>query len=195
MTINVCKEAFEIMKYLRNLSILAVAIAAFSVVGVNAQSYSRSNVSTNSVEKQVFKKILGLPDYGIFDIIKYQVNGGTVTLMGKVHSLGTKGAAERAVKRIPGVTEVINNIENLPPSSFDDQIRRQALRTFAQYSLSGYLWENRPDVRIIVENGRLTLEGNVMTSGDYNLFNVTANSINNVFEVTNNLVIGEARDS
>ena len=90
---------------------------------------------------------------------------------------------------------MINNIENLPPSSFDDAIRRQALRTFSRYNLSGYFWEVNPDVRIIVENGRLTLEGNVMNSGDYNLFNVTANGINNVFKVTNNLVVGKPRDS
>ena len=183
------------MKYVRNILVLAVAIAAFSVVGANAQGYSNGKASTKTVEQQIYKKLLGLPNYGIFDVIKYQVNGGTVVLTGKIHSLGTKGAAESAVKRIPGVTEVINNIENLPPSSFDDAIRRQALRTFARYSLSGYLWENNPDVRIIVENGRLTLEGNVMNSGDYNLFNVTANGINNVFQVTNNLVVGKARDS
>lgn len=172
-----------------------MVIAAFSVAGVNAQGISNNSVSTRSVEQQIHKKLLGLPNYGIFDVIKYQVNGGTVILTGKIYSLGTKGAAESAVKRIPGVTEVINNIENLPPSSFDDQIRRQALRTFSRYNLSGYFWENNPDVRIIVENGRLTLEGNVMNSGDYNLFNVAANGINGVFRVTNNLVVGKARDS
>ena len=179
------------MKYVRNFLVLAIAVAAFSVVGVNAQSYSNSKASTKTVEQQIYKKLLGLPNYGVFDVIKYQVNGGTVVLSGKIHSLGTKSAAESAVKRIPGVTEVVNNIENLPPSSFDDAIRRQALRTFSQYSLSGYFWENNPDVRIIVEDGRLTLEGNVMNMGDYNLFNVTANGINNVFKVTNNLVVGK----
>jgi len=191
LTFDVCKEAFGIMKYVRNFLVLAISVAAFSVVGVNAQSYSNSKVSTKTVEQQIYKKLLGLPNYGVFDVIKYQVNGGTVVLSGKIHSLGTKSAAESAVKRIPGVTEVVNNIENLPPSSFDDAIRRQALRTFSQYSLSGYFWENNPDVRIIVENGRLTLEGNVMNMGDYNLFNVTANGINNVFKVTNNLVVGK----
>ncbi|MBK7935014.1 MAG: BON domain-containing protein [Acidobacteria bacterium] len=183
------------MKYVRKLALLAMAVASFSVVGVNAQNYSNSQTSTKSVEQQIYKKLLGLPNYGVFDIIKYQVNGGTVTLTGKVNSLGTKSAAANVVKRTPGVTEVVNTIDELPPSSFDDAIRRQALRTFARYSLSGYLWENNPDVRIIVENGRLTLEGNVMNSGDYNLFYITARGINNVFQVTNNLVVGKARDS
>lgn len=183
------------MTYVRNLVVSAMIVVAFSVVGVNAQNYSNGKVSTRSVEQQIYKKLLGLPNYGVFDVIKYQVSGGTVTLTGKIHSLGTRSAAEAAVKRIPGVTEVINNIENLPASSFDDSIRRQALRVFSNYNLSGYFWENNPDVRIIVENGRVTLEGNVMNSGDYNLFNVTANSINNVFKVTNNLVVGKARDS
>ena len=181
------------MKYVKDLIVLVLAITAFSVAGVNAQSYGK--VSSKTVEQQIHKKLLGLPNYGIFDVIKYQVNGGTVILTGKIHSLGTRSAAEAAVKRIPGVTEVVNNIENLPPSSFDDAIRRQALRTFSHYNLSGYFWESNPDVRIIVENGRLTLEGNVMNTGDYNLFNVDANGINGVFKVTNNLLVGKARDS
>lgn len=183
------------MKYVRDLFVLAVVVAAISVVGVKAQGVSNGRAASKTIEQQIHKKLLGLPNYGIFDVIKYQVNGGTVILNGKVHSLGTRSAAEAAVKRIPGVTEVVNNIENLPPSSFDDAIRRQALRTFSHYNLSGYFWENNPDVRIIVENGRLTLEGNVMNTGDYNLFNVAANGINGVFKVTNNLVVGKSRDS
>lgn len=180
------------MKKLRKMLAPAIAVVVFAAAGVTAQS---NNKTSRTVEQQIYKKLSMLPNYGVFDIIKYQVNGGTVVLTGKVHSLGTKSAAENTVKRISGVNEVINNIENLPPSSFDDAIRRQALRTFSRYNLSGYFWENNPDVRIIVENGRLTLEGNVMNSGDYNLFNITANSVNNVFKVTNNLVVGKARDS
>lgn len=183
------------MKYVGKLSVLAIAIAVFSVVGANAQSTPNKTASTKTVEQQIYKKLLGLPNYGVFDVIKYQVNGGTVLLTGKVYSLGTKSTAANVVRDIPGVTEVINNIDNLPGSSLDDSIRRQALRTFSNYSLSGYLWEINPEVRIIVENGRLTLEGNVRNTGDYNLFFITASGISNVFKVTNNLVVGKARDS
>lgn len=163
-------------------------------VGANAQNRSgKQALSGRALEQKIYKEILKLPNYGIFDFINFQVNGSTVVLDGKVNSLGTRRQAARVVRDIPGVTNVINNIDDLPPSSFDASIRRAAYREFHRGSLSRYLWENRPDVRIIVENGRITLEGYVANSGDRNLFNILANGIPGVFKVTNNLIVG--RDS
>src|SRR5215207_7720792 len=115
------------MRYIRNLLAVIIAIAAFSFVTVNAHS---QNVSQNAIEKKVFKEINKLPYYGLFDHIAFKVDGGTVTLFGKTASLGTRKSAERVVKRVPGVIEVVNNIEDLPPSSFDQRIRRQVVREF-----------------------------------------------------------------
>jgi hyperosmotically inducible protein len=154
----------------------------------NAQTVAGSQ---RALEDKIFKKINGLPYYGVFDNIKFQVNGSTVTLSGKVYSLGVKKSAENVVKKIEGVSEVINNIENLPPSALDNQIRVQIVREFARNggSLYRYLQEPNPSVRIIVENGRVTLEGYVANRGDFNIANVLANSVSGVFQVTNNLVI------
>ena len=162
---------------------------ALAVSGVNAQGNAKK---TKTIEQQVRSKILRLPNYGVFDIIKYDVDGGRVTLTGKVHSLGTKSSAARSVKRIKGVTEVINNIENLPMSPFDDDIRRAALRTFGQRGLGRYFWETNPDVHIIVEGGRITLEGYVYNKGDRDALNIYANGISGVFGVTNNLLVGKS---
>lgn len=182
------------MKLIKNFLILSVALLAFSLVGVSAQTVSVSSVGhTRSIEQQVGRTILRLPYYGVFDIIKYEVNGGTVTLSGKVNSLGTKRDAAAAVRSIPGVANVVNNIEELPPSSFDDSIRREALRTFAQNGLSGYFWEARPDVHIIVDRGNLTLEGTVMNSGDFNRFNVYAHGVTGAFNIQNNLKVAGSR--
>lgn len=159
--------------------------------GADAQDRAgKLPLSGRTLEKKVYKEILKLPNYGIFDFISFQVKGGTVVLDGKVNSLGTRSQATRVVRDIPGVTNVINNIDDLPPSGFDASIRRAAYREFHRGSLSRYLWENRPDVRIIVENGRITLEGYVANSGDRNLFNILANGIPGVFQVTNNLIVG-----
>lgn len=85
---------------------------------------------------------------------------------------------------------MVNRIENLPPSSFDDAIRARLVRTFDNTGgVSGYLREPNPSVRIIVENGRVTLEGYVNNRGTANLMNILANGIPGVFSVTNNLVI------
>lgn len=180
------------MKTLRNYLTLAIAIISISLVSVNAQTITGKKVApVRSTQEQIYKKILALPNYGVFDNIKFAVNGDTVTLTGRVYSLGTVSQAAAVVKDVPGITNVVNNIEMLPPSPFDDTIRRQALRTFAVNGLGGYFWESQPDVRIIVDHGNLTLEGYVMNQGDYNALNAYALGLPNVFNVTNNLKIGK----
>ncbi len=177
------------MKFLKSFLILSIAIIGFSFINVQAQSFS----DTKSIEQKVFKKILSLPYYGVFDNIKFKVDGNTVTLYGKVYSLGVKSGAENVVKKIDGVENVINNIENLPPSSFDNSIRRNIVRSFARDggNLYSYLREPNPSIRIIVDNGRIALEGYVSNKGDYNLANILANGIPGVFSVENNLVISK----
>lgn len=175
------------MRVLKSFLVLTIAILGFSFINVQAQ-----NSSGNSpIEQKVFKKIIGLPYYGVFDNIKYEVQGNTVILSGKVYSLGVKNSAENVVKKIDGVERVINNIENLPPSSFDNSIRRNIVRSFANNggNLSSYLRGPNPSIRIIVDNGQVALEGYVSNRGDYNLANILANGIPGVFSVTNNLVI------
>lgn len=179
------------MKRFRSFIVLSSILITLFAVGANAQNRSsKQPLSGRALEQKIYKEIIKLPYYGVFDFINFQVNGSTVVLDGKVASLGTKSSAANVVKKIPGVTNVVNNIDNLPPSPFDASIRRAALREFARGGLSGYLWENRPDVRIIVENGRITLEGYVTNTGDYNRFNILANGIPGVFKVTNHLIVG-----
>src|SRR5205085_12579163 len=110
------------MKTLKYFLILSIAILSFTFVDANAQSFS-SNPSEKAIEQKVFKKILTLPYYGVLDHISYKVDGSTVTLFGKVNSLGTKKNAEKVVSKIEGVKTVVNNIETLPPSAYDNQIR------------------------------------------------------------------------
>ncbi len=175
------------MKYIRSF-----AIITFAFLSLLAVSDAKAQTPQTVLEQKIFKKIIGLPYYGLFDHISYKVEGRTVTLYGKVASLGTRKDAERAVRRIDGVERVINNIDDLPPSSFDDRIRRQLVREFSTRggSLYRYLQGSNPSIRIIVENGRVTLEGYVSNRGDSNLANVLANTVPGVFSVRNNLVVG-----
>ena len=78
----------------------------------------------------------------MFDNLAYKVDpDGTVTLLGQVARLVLKSDAENSVKRIEGVERVVNNIEVLPTSPFDDRIRRDVYRAIygndvlSQYSL------------------------------------------------------------
>lgn len=176
------------MRYIRNFMVMAFAVAMFSFVTVNAQT---NTSSLTELEKQVRKEILLLPNYGLFDHIGFEVDGGTVTLYGKTSSLGTMKSAERRVKKIPGVLEVVNKIDELPLSSFDDRIRRQVVREFvATGGVYPYIAGVNPQVRIIVENGRVTLEGYVANKDTSNLMFLLANRVPGTFNVTNNLVVG-----
>jgi hyperosmotically inducible protein len=69
------------------------------------------------------KQLLKLPYYGVFDFLSYKFENGTVTLMGYSYRGSLKGDAERAVKRVPEVTAVVNKVEDLSPSSMDDGLR------------------------------------------------------------------------
>lgn len=168
---------------------LTFAILVFSFSATNAQKYS-SNKTERTVEQKIFKKLLSLPYYGVFDHIAYQVNGNTVTLFGNVNNGINKSGAENAVKRIEGVERVVNNINILPPSSFDNTIRFQLVRSLANSGgLYRYLQEPNPSVRLIVKNGRVALEGYVANRSDANLMNILANGIPGVFNVQNNLIV------
>ena len=179
------------MKYLRNLLVLAIAILGFTFSDAQAQSFSGSGKgSAQTIERQVYKQIIKLPYYGVFDNIAFRVDGDTVTLMGKVVRPTTRKSAERVVEKIAGVGNVVNNIEVLPLSNFDDSIRLRTLRTLSNGgSIYRYFLGASPSVRIIVDRGNVTLEGYVANRGDYNLMNILANGVPGVFSVKNNLVV------
>jgi len=145
------------------------------------------------MDEQVYRKLKYLANTNVFDHITWQVNGSTVVLSGKVYTLGTIRDAATAVRSIDGITEVVNNIQELPPSPFDDRIRRAALAEFTSRAQAQYFGHPGPDVHIIVENGRITLEGYVARKSDSNTLNILANGIPGVFKVTNNLIVGERR--
>jgi hyperosmotically inducible protein len=143
------------------------------------------------IAQEVHHQLVMLPYYGIFDDLAFRVNGGTVTLLGAVSRPTLKSDAENVVKRVEGVTQVVNNIEALPLSPMDDGIRRAEYRAiYGDPSLSTrYGFRALPSIHIIVKNGNVTLEGVVANEGDKNLINIRANGVPNVFGITNNLQV------
>ena len=145
----------------------------------------------NRISKEVRHQLVMLPYYGIFDDLAFQVNGGTVTLLGSVVRPVLKSDAENVVKRVEGVTQVNNQIKVLPLSPLDDQIRIAEYRAIYGDPMlaTRYGYRALPSIHIIVENGHVTLEGVAANEGDKNLINIRANGVPNVFGVTNNLVV------
>ena len=142
------------------------------------------------LNKEVHHRLAMLPWYGVFDNLEYTINGNDVTLSGQVVNPETKHDALASVKHIEGVGNVVDNITVLPPSSFDNQIRRAEYRAiFSEASLSGYSMGVNPSIHIIVNNGHVTLVGYVDNATDIQLATIRANSVPNVFSVTNNLKV------
>lgn len=176
-------------------SLLATALLGFVVMAPGTPRARAATVTTpdiSTIPSQVRHQLNMLPWYGVFDYLGYQVNGTEVTLTGQVTSehAVTKDDFETFVKSIPGVTKVINKIEVLPPSPFDSQIRRAEYhRIFSTSDLGGYSTGVIPPLHIIVKNGHVTLEGQVMDQMDKNLAGIAANSVPGVFSVQNNLQV------
>jgi hyperosmotically inducible protein len=142
------------------------------------------------IYKEVRHQLVMLPWYSVFDNLAYQVDGDKVTLSGQVTRPVLKSDAEAAVKGIEGVATVVNNIEVLPLSPMDDQLRRALYRAiYGDPGLSRYSVQAVPSIHIIVKNGNVTLEGVVDNETDKNLAGLRANQVPNVFSVKNNLVV------
>jgi len=142
------------------------------------------------LHKEVRHQLVMLPWYSVFDNLAYQVDGDKVTLSGQVTRPVLKSDAEAAVKSIEGVASVVNNIEVLPLSPMDDQLRRALYRAiYGDAGLSRYSIQAVPSIHIIVKNGNVTLEGVVDNEADKNLAGLRANQVPNVFCVRNNLVV------
>jgi hyperosmotically inducible protein len=139
--------------------------------------------------QEVRHQLVMLPYYGVFDDIGFNVNGGNVTLVGQVTQPVLKDDAGRAVKKVEGVTNVTNNIEVLPLSPNDDNIRRGVYRAiYGDPALSTrYGFRALPSIHIIVKNGHIRLEGVVANEADRNLAGIRANGVPGAFSVDNQL--------
>jgi hyperosmotically inducible protein len=146
--------------------------------------------SEEFIKREVRHELVSLPWYSIFDNLAYSVNGGEVTLLGQVTQPVLKDDAGNAVKKIEGVESVKNNIEVLPVSPNDDQLRRAEFRAiYGDPSLQRYALGAVPPIHIIVKNGHVTLEGAVGNEMDKNVAGIRANGVPGVFSVTNNLQV------
>ncbi|MHB8503192.1 MAG: BON domain-containing protein [Candidatus Acidiferrales bacterium] len=154
--------------------------------------HESTNQNEPKTEKQLIREVrhvlVMLPYYTVFDNLAYKVEGDKVILEGQVVLPTLKSDAGAAVKSIQGVGTVVNNIEVLPLSPMDDQLRRAVYRAiYTDTALSRYGYQAVPSIHIIVKLGHVTLEGVVDNESDKNLANLRASEVPDVFSVKNNL--------
>lgn len=199
---------------------IALSVSILGGAELSAQKPAqRTQEEVFNLANQVRKKLVMLTEYGPFDYLYFAVKpadkGYAVTLKGYAAKPILKQAAESAVKRVEAVDLVENQIEVLPVSPADEEIRMEAyIKIYGNQSLARYnpnrgtpvygsTWgwkrtemigisQDPPSgshpISIIVKGGHITLEGTVDTEMDKSLAGLMANQVRNVFSVTNNLV-------
>jgi hyperosmotically inducible protein len=163
---------------------IATAALVILVSSAPAWAAQRQNLE---VFQDVSRQVLRYPNFTIFDSVHAEVNEGVVTLTGKVTMPYKRQDIERRIAKIEGVRQVQNDITTLPVSQFDDELRFRIAR--AIYGNSNF-WRYgamvNPPIHIIVEGGRVTLEGVVNSNIDRMLARSIASSFN-AFSVTSDL--------
>ena len=137
--------------------------------------------------RDVQKQVLRYSQFTIFDTVNAQIEEGVVTLTGKVTMPYKRTDIEKRVAKLAGVTEVQNNIEVLPVSHFDDQLRVGISRAiYGNSNFWRYASMANPPIHIIVERGHVTLAGVVNSNVDRMLARSLASGFGS-FSVTNDL--------
>jgi hyperosmotically inducible protein len=102
--------------------------------------------------------------FTIFDDVRASVDEGVVTLTGKVTMPYKRDDIEQRISRVNGVRQVVNRIDVLPVSNFDDELRhRIARKIYSNPSFWHYAAMANPPIHIVVDRGRVTLTGVVMS--------------------------------
>ena len=184
------------LKYMRSggMAVLGILLVmSMPLLAMARQSNPKAELNTTQSQgvlaEKVRHELVMLPWYSVFDNLGFQIEGNnTVVLEGQVVRPTLKSDAGNVVKRIEGVTQVVNNIEVLPVSPNDDRIRVAAYRAiYFQPGMWKYRIQAVPPIHIIVDNGHITLVGVVGSQMDKTLAYMAAERVHGAFSVTDEL--------
>jgi hyperosmotically inducible periplasmic protein len=175
-------------------TLLSSVLSASAQNAQPGQAFAPGSTDETELAKQVRHNLLMLPYYSIFDDLSFSLNGSVVTLEGACPRdvpWDIKSDAANTVKQVKGVTQVVNNIKELPLSPMDWDIRRAVAKAIYGDPSIGmrYGAQALPSVHIIVDNGHVTLKGVVDNQMDDTMIRMRANQVPNVFSVVDNLVV------
>lgn len=163
--------------------VLVALLALAAPVLASAETDLRDRLLFDSIAEQVNR----YTQYTIFDSVSASVENGRVVLTGWVTMPYKKDDIERRVSRIDGVGVVENGIQTLPVSRFDDELRfRIARAIYGHSSFWQYASMVNPPIHIVVNGGRVTLEGVVGSNVERMLARSLAAGFG-ALEVTNSL--------
>lgn len=161
-------------------AVLLASLLAF------AEEHKWAGRTLSDLEWRIHEELTMVPFHGVFDTVRFELRDKTVVLSGQVLRESVKANAERVVKRLDGVENVINQIEVLPSSRRDDAIRMNVYRAiYEKEPLEQYGTRAVPPIHIIVKDTHVTLEGAVDSEADRNTAYARASKV--ALHVTNNL--------
>jgi osmotically-inducible protein OsmY len=179
--------------YERKLDAAKLARKTASVQGVrNLITVAGPNVPDGQLEQKLAKKLTYVrTGYdSTFDYFALGVKDGVVTVEGQDRTGIGRDEALSDIANMPGVKDVIANISLEPVSMFDDGLRARTARAiYRDPVLSKYAMDPARPIRIIVENGHVTLYGVVDSTMDKTVAGLRANQIPGAFSVENKLVV------
>jgi osmotically-inducible protein OsmY len=179
--------------YQRKLDAAKLARKTANAQGVrNLITVAGPNISDAQLEQKLAQKVRHVREgYDItFDYVALNVNDGVVTVTGQDRTGVGRDEALADIQNMPGVKDVIDNITLEPVSIFDDGLRLRAERAlYTDSVLSKYAIDPARPIRIIVDNGHITLYGSVDREMDKNVAGIRANQLFGAFSVDNKLVV------
>ncbi len=160
------------------------------VQGVRNHVEVQGGVSDQKLQSELADKLrydrIGM---GItFNALGLKVENGVATVTGDVRDYPSRDSALALIETTQGVKDVVNEINVLPVSQFDDRIRIETARAiYGNPILSRYASDPQRPIRIVVDNGHVTLYGVVDSNADKTLAGMQARSVPDVFSVDNKL--------
>jgi osmotically-inducible protein OsmY len=184
-TVNLYQDKLDAAKKVKKLA---------NVTGVRDDiAVAGETVPDNQLQQKLAKKLaydrVGYRD-NAFNYIALNVKDGVVTLTGDTLFDVPKDSALAIVAGTPGVKDVVNDVNVLPVSGFDDSIRVRTARAIYRDSVLGrYASDPVDPIRIVVDNGHVTLYGTVQSAMDKTIAGMRASSVPGAFSVENKLVV------
>ena len=125
-----------------------------------------------------------------FDYFALGVKDGVVTVEGQDRTGVGRDEALADIANMPGVKDVIDRVTIEPVSNFDDGLRLRAARAiYRDPALSKYAIDPARPIRIIVDNGHVTLYGAVNSAMDKQIAGMRAGQLFGAFSVENKLEV------
>jgi hyperosmotically inducible protein len=179
--------------YQRKLDAGKLARKTANVQGVrNLITVAGPTISDAQLEQKLARKLryVRVSYDNTFDYFAVGVKDGVVTVEGADRTGVGRDEALADIANMPGVKDVVSSISIEPVSLFDDELRLRAARViYRDAVLSKYAIDPAHPIRIIVENGHVTLYGSVDSTMDKNVAGIRANQLSDAFSVDNKLVV------